>query len=66
MATKKTPGKKPSISGEASIPKLTLNMPLDEKKVKALMRCIENGNLRLTVSKVNLASGKFAESWLYD
>lgn len=48
------------------IPKLTLSMPLDARKVKAIQKCIEKGTLHVTISKVDLASGRFGESWLYD
>jgi hypothetical protein len=57
--------KEPSIEFSA-IPKLTLNMPLDEKKIVAIQRCIANGELKLTISKVDLKAGKIAEAWLYD
>jgi hypothetical protein len=58
--------KKPSINVEGTIPKLSLNMPLDAKKIKAIQRCIEKGELKITVSKVDLAAGKVGEAWLYD
>jgi anti-sigma28 factor (negative regulator of flagellin synthesis) len=58
--------KAPSIAVEGGIPKLTLNMPLDAKKVKAIQRCIAKGELKITVSKVDLKAGKFGEAWLYD
>ena len=55
-----------SVSARGVIPQLTLKMPLDAKKVKAIKRCIERGELRITVKKVNLATGKLGEAWLYD
>lgn len=58
--------KKPSIAVTGTIPKLTLNMPLDARKIKAIQRCIEKGELKITVSKVDLASGRLGEGWLYD
>ena len=30
-------------------------MPLDAKKIKAIQKCIEKGNLHVTISKVDLA-----------
>jgi hypothetical protein len=49
-----------------TIPKMTLKMPLDDKKIKAIQKCIENGTLEVTVSRVDLAAGKVGDSWLYD
>ena len=70
MATKPTVTKptstKPSISIEGNIPKLTLNMPLDAKKIKAIHKCIEKGSLSITISKVDLGAGRIGEAWLYD
>ncbi len=66
--------KKPSISAEnahlaqegAVHPKLTVTMPLDEEKVAAIKKCIANGELKLTLSHVNLRAGQLGEAWLYD
>ncbi len=69
MATKKTavPKKKaPTVALTGTLPKLTLNMPLDARKVKAIQKCIEKGNLTITVSKVDLAAGRIGDAWLYD
>jgi hypothetical protein len=55
-----------SIRVGGSIPKITLEMPLDEKKIKEIQKCIEKGHLRLTISKVDLVAGKIADPWLYD
>jgi hypothetical protein len=46
--------------------KLTLNMPLDARKIKAIQRCIEKGTLTLTINKVDLSTGKLGDGWLYD
>lgn len=62
--SKKTSGAKISVTG--AIPKLTLSMPLDEKKIKAIQKCIAKGTLHVTVSKVDLAAGSISEPWLYD
>ena len=64
MAAKKK--KSPRIELKGGIPKLTLQMPLDAKKIKAIQRCIEKGSLTISVSKVDLASGRLGEGWLYD
>ena len=60
------PRTKAAAVGIDTIPKLTLDMPLDAKKIKAIQKCIEKGHLKLTVKKVNLASGKLGDPWLYD
>ena len=62
----KTSRKPPSIKVEGAIPKLTLNMPLDARKIAAIQRCIDKGQLTLTVNKVDLATGKLGAGWLYD
>lgn len=56
----------PSVQVEGTIPKLHLRMPLDAKKIKAIQRCIEKGELTITVTKVDLAAGRIGEAWLYD
>jgi hypothetical protein len=68
MATKKraVTKKAPSIAVTGTIPKLTINMPLDARKIKAIQKCIEKGTLSITVSKVDLAAGRIGEAWLYD
>ena len=68
MATKKptAPKKKPTIEVKGTLPKLTLNMPLDARKIKAIQKCIEKGTLNITVSKVDLAGGRIGDAWLYD
>jgi len=65
MARAKKTGTKTSVS-VASIPKLTLEMALDDAKIKAIQRCIEKGTLKITISKVDLAAGRAGDPWLYD
>jgi anti-sigma28 factor (negative regulator of flagellin synthesis) len=65
MAKPRKTGTKASIA-MASIPKLTLEMPLDAARVKAIQRCIEKGTLKITISKVDLAAGRAGDPWLYD
>jgi len=64
----KTPRSKsmPSVKVEGTIPKMTLDMPLDASKLKAIQRCMEKGTLRITVSKVDLAAGRIGSAWMYD
>ncbi|CAG1017482.1 hypothetical protein BURC_02135 [Burkholderiaceae bacterium] len=68
MATKnpKAPKSSPKITLTGTLPKLTLDMPLDARKVKAIQKCIEKGTLSITVSKVDLAAGRIGDAWLYD
>lgn len=63
MAKRKT---KASVAVQGAIPKLTLRMPLDAKKVAAIQKCLAKGELKITVSQVNLASGRIGDAWLYD
>jgi hypothetical protein len=56
----------PSIKVKGNIPKLSLDMPLDEAKIKAIQRCVAKGRLTLTLSNVDLAGGKIDDAWLYD
>jgi hypothetical protein len=58
--------KAPTIQIEGTIPKLHLTMPLDARKIKAIQKCLEKGQLTITVSKVDLASGRIGDAWLYD
>lgn len=63
----KAPRKKAaSVQVTGPIPKLTLSMPLDAKKVAAIQKCIGKGTLTITVNKVDLATGKLGAGWLYD
>lgn len=63
---KKAKSKRSSVSVSGAIPKMSLTMKLDAKKVAAIKRCLEKGTLTVTVSKVDLAKGRIGESWLYD
>lgn len=59
--------KKPAtVALTGAIPKLTINMPLDAKKVRAIQKCIEKGELKITVNKVDLVTGRLGDGWLYD
>ncbi|MFC5742368.1 hypothetical protein [Dyella tabacisoli] len=65
-AVKKVPVKAAKINISGPIPKLTLSMPLDEKKIAAIHRCIQKGSLKVTLNRVDLVSGKLGSGWLYD
>jgi hypothetical protein len=58
--------KAPTIQVGGTIPKMTINMPLDSRKIKAIQKCIAKGSLTITVSKVDLAAGRIGDAWLYD
>ena len=65
MAKKKARSSKPTIK-VAGASKLTMNMPLDANRVKAIQRCIDKGTLKITINKVDLSTGKLGDGWLYD
>lgn len=56
---------KPTVRVEGPS-KLTLEMPLDAKKIKAIQRCVAKGTLKITVNKIDLSTGQLGDSWLYD
>lgn len=62
---KKTGRSKASVK-VAGASKLTMNMPLDANKIKAIQRCIDKGSLKITIKKVDLSTGKLGDGWLYD
>jgi hypothetical protein len=67
MASKKVATQAPTIEiASHVIPKITLNMPVDARRAKAIQKCIENGNLRITINKVDLSAGRLGDGWLYD
>lgn len=66
MAKKKAARKTPKISLQGTIPKLQLTMPLDARKIAAIRRCLEKGQLTITMSRVDFARGRVGDSWLYD
>lgn len=67
MASKKVVRQPATIEIASNvIPKMTLNMPVDARRAKAIQKCLENGNLRITVNKVDLAAGRLGDGWLYD
>jgi hypothetical protein len=64
--TRKPRKKAPTVAVVGPIPKLKIDMPLDARKIQAIQRCIEKGTLSITVSKVDLATGRLGDGWLYD
>jgi len=65
MAKKTGRAAKPNVK-VAGASKLTMNMPLDATKIKAIQRCIDKGSLKITIHKVDLSTGKLGDGWLYD
>ena len=65
MAKKTARSSKPTVK-VAGTSKLTMDMPLDASRIKAIQRCIEKGRLRITINKVDLSTGKLGDGWLYD
>lgn len=67
-ATKKaaTDKRTPTVKLEGAIPKMMLDMPVDARKIKAIQKCLDNGTLHITVSKVDLSNGRLGSSYLYD
>jgi anti-sigma28 factor (negative regulator of flagellin synthesis) len=66
MATKSSKKVTAASLAVGVLPKLTLNMPIDEKKAAAIQKCIAKGSLKITVNKVDLARGRIGDIWLYD
>ena len=74
MATKKKAAKKTGtkkaaatkITASLTGDKLNLNFPLSAAKIAAINRCVAKGTLRVTVSKVDLKTGRVGDGWLYD
>ena len=58
--------RKATVKVQGGTSKLTLDMPLDATKVKAIQRCIAKGALRITLKKVDLSTGRLGDGWLYD
>lgn len=55
-----------AIGVKGSIPKLSFEFPLDEKKIAEIQRCLAKGKLSISVSRVDLAAGRAGDPWLYD
>lgn len=63
MAKKK---QTPKLLVTGALPKVKLSMPLDEKQIEAVKRCLAKGRLEITMTNVDLAKGRLGEGWLYD
>jgi hypothetical protein len=65
-----TPGKKPKKPGKISlggaVPSMELTLPLDAKKIAAIHKCLEKGELKITLSKVDFAGGRLGDPYIYD
>jgi anti-sigma28 factor (negative regulator of flagellin synthesis) len=43
-----------------------IDLPVDEQKVKEIQACLAKGRLKISVTKVDLASGRLGNGYLYD
>jgi len=66
MPKKSRKAAKPKAVAVGAIPKLTLNLPIDAKKAKAIQACMAKGTLSITLNKVDLQRGTVGAAWLYD
>lgn len=66
-STKKTSAKK-SRAAKPTSDQVTLNLALDAGKAEAIKRCIDKGQLSITVSRVNLDAGRvrLGDPYKYD
>ena len=64
--TKRVAKSRTAKEAAVKIPKLQINMPLDEKKIAAIQRCLSKGRLTITISRVDLLSGRAGDPYLYD
>ncbi len=63
---KAAPIKRTAIKADLQIPKLKLSMPLDARKIAAIQRCLAKGQLTITVSRVDLITGRAGDPYIYD
>ncbi|HSB11722.1 MAG TPA: hypothetical protein VLM38_19690 [Blastocatellia bacterium] len=63
---KSATSKVPAIAIEGAIPKLTLNLPLDNERIAQIQRCIAKGRLSISVSRVDLTRGRLDDPYKYD
>jgi hypothetical protein len=43
-----------------------IDLPLDAHKVREIQACLAKGRLKITLTKVDLASGRLGNGYLYD
>jgi hypothetical protein len=43
-----------------------IDLPVDAQKVREIQACLAKGRLKITVTKVDLASGRLGNGYLYD
>jgi hypothetical protein len=49
-----------------SLPSFEVDFPLSAAKAKEIQECLSKGRLKISVSKVDLASGRLGDGWKYD
>lgn len=65
-SAKRSVEKRPAVSLQGGLPKLRINFQLDDKKIADIQRCLAKGRLSVTLTRVDLASGRAGDPWLYD
>jgi hypothetical protein len=56
-----------SAKAQSADDRLTVDVPLDAEKIKAIQACLAKGTLRISMSRAAATSGtKTEEPWLYD
>jgi hypothetical protein len=43
-----------------------MDLPVDAQKVREIQACLAKGRLKITLTKVDLASGRLRNGYLYD
>lgn len=57
---------KSSTPRKGAAPLMKLSFKLDPKKIEQIQRCIKKGRLTITVSKVDMSSGRPTNGYIYD
>jgi len=64
--SKKGAKRKQEIAIEGAVPKLKLNLPLDDAQIQQIKRCIAKGELSISLSRVDLVKGRLGDPYKYD
>jgi hypothetical protein len=59
-------GKKVKVKVEGALPKLQLDMPLNEEQIQAIKQCLGKKRLKITLNKVDIVKGRLGDGWKYD
>jgi anti-sigma28 factor (negative regulator of flagellin synthesis) len=63
---KKSKSTAAAITLKGAIPKMTLELPLDDDKIAQIKRCIAKGKMSISVSRVDLIKGRLGDPYKYD